>query len=156
SVADVLEIIKEGKAYINIHTVNFPGGEINGHFTLANGAPSFSAPPAPPAWTDDHTDPNAASRFLTQTTFGPSSSDIAAVQALGYDGWINNQFNLPASHHLPLVLGNVSADPTTPYPSSLTFNAWWQQSITAPDQLRQRMAFALSEILVVSENGVLQ
>ncbi len=33
------------------------------------------------------------------------------------------------------------------------FNAWWQNSITAPDQLRQRVAFALSEIFVASENN---
>src|SRR5262249_33982983 len=32
---------------------------------------------------------------------------------------------------------------------------WWQQSVTAPDQLRQRVAFALSQIMVVSENGTL-
>src|SRR4029077_19785345 len=38
----------------------------------------------------------------------------------------------------------------------LVFNTWWQESITAPDQLRQRVAFALSEILVVSQQGVLQ
>ncbi len=37
-----------------------------------------------------------------------------------------------------------------------TFNTWWQQSVTAPDQLRQRVAFALSEIMVISDNGVLQ
>src|SRR5262249_54362077 len=36
------------------------------------------------------------------------------------------------------------------------YNTWWQQSATAPDQLRQRVAFALSEITVVSDNGVLQ
>jgi uncharacterized protein (DUF1800 family) len=53
-------------------------------------------------------------------------------------------------------LTNVSGDPTLPYPSALTFNAWWQQSITAPDQLRQRVAFALSEIMVVSENSLLK
>jgi hypothetical protein len=56
---------------------------------------------------------------------------------------------------LPVVQANASADPTTPYPSSLTFNTWWQQSVTAPDQLRQRVAFALSEIMVISQNGVL-
>ncbi len=156
STADILEIIREGKTYINIHSVNYPNGEINGHFILANGTQVFSPPPLAPALTDDHSDPNAAARFLIQSSFGPSPGDIAAVQTLGYDGWINNQFNLPASHHLPLVLANVSADPTKPYPSALTFNAWWQQSVTAPDQLRQRVAFALSEILVVSENGVLQ
>ena len=43
---------------------------------------------------------------------------------------------------------------TAHYPGTLTFNTWWQQSVTAPDQLRQRVAFALSEIMVVSESGV--
>jgi len=155
SVADIGEIIKEGKAYINVHTENFPGGEINGHFTAANGSQTFDPPPAPPAWTDDHANTNAAARFLIQATFGPSPSEIAAVQSLGYDAWIANQFSLPISRHLPIVLANRSSDPTTPYPGSLTFNAWWRQAVTAPDQLRQRVAFALSEILVVSEDGVL-
>ena len=153
SSADLLEIVREGKSYINIHSVNYPAGEISGHFTLANGTQTFTPPPAPPAWADDHADPNAAARFLVQTTFGSTANDIANVQAQGYSAWINQQFSQPASHHFPLVLSNISSDPTRPYPSSLTFNAWWQQSVTAPDQLRQRMAFALSEILVISENS---
>jgi uncharacterized protein (DUF1800 family) len=154
--ADLLEIVREGKAYINIHSLNYPNGEINGHFTLASGTQTFTPPPPPPAWTDDHTDSNAAARFLVQSTFGPTAAEVANVQALGYAGWINAQFALPAGHHLPLVMTNISPDPTQPFPSTLTFNAWWQQSLTAPDQLRQRMAFALSEIMVVSENSALQ
>ena len=153
SAADVREIISEGKAYINIQTPAYPDGEISGHFTQANGTPAFTPPPAPPSWTDDHSSSNAASRFLIQATFGPSPSDIASVQSLGYDSWINNQFALPVSHHLPNVFATVNSDPTTPYPSSLTFNTWWKQSVTAPDQLRQRVAFALSELMVVSENN---
>jgi uncharacterized protein (DUF1800 family) len=156
SSADIVEIIREGKAYINIHTANYPAGEINGHFTLAEGSQSFTPPPAPPTWVDDHSNSNAAARFLIQATFGPNSNDIATVQSQGYDGWINNQFAQPIMHHLGNVVANRSADPTTPFPGNLTFNTWWQQSVTAPDQLRQRVAFALSEILVVSENGVLQ
>ncbi|HZQ46230.1 MAG TPA: DUF1800 family protein, partial [Verrucomicrobiae bacterium] len=156
STADILEILNEGKASIIVDTGNFPTGEISGHFTLSSGAQVFTPPPSPPAWIDDHSNPNAAARFLIQATFGPNSNDIAAVQSMGYSGWISNQFSLPVSHHLPYVLTNVYADPTDPYPSSSTFNAWWRQSITAPDQLRQRVAFALSEIMVISENGVLQ
>jgi len=156
SVSDILEIIREGKASITLHTAVYPAGEVQGHFTLASGTQTFTPPPAPPAWTDDRSDANAAARFLIQATFGPSASDISAVQALGYAGWINNQFGLPATHHLANVMANVSPDPTRAYPSTLTFNAWWQSSVTAPDQLRQRVAFALSEIMVVSENGVLQ
>jgi len=156
SVADIREIIRSGKAYINLHTAANPAGEIKGNFVVAEGSQTFSPPPDPPAWTDDHADANAAARFLIQATFGPTASEIASVQALGYEGWIDSQFALPTTTHLPLVHANASADPTTPYPGNLTFNTWWQQSVTAPDQLRQRVAFALSEILVVSEDGVLQ
>ncbi len=46
--------------------------------------------------------------------------------------------------------------PATRNSTSDWFDAWWQNSITAPDQLRQRVAFALSEIMVVSANGTLE
>ena len=154
--SDILEIINEGKAAIVIESTAFAGGEIGGHFTLAAGSQTFTPPPAPPAWTDDSANPNAAVRFLTQATFGASSNDIAAVQSLGYAGWIANQFSLPTTHALPNVLAHPYSDPTDLYQSPLWFNTWWQNSITAPDQLRQRVAFALSEIFVVSENGTLQ
>ncbi|HEX3717418.1 MAG TPA: DUF1800 family protein [Verrucomicrobiae bacterium] len=154
--ADVSQIISGGMAYINIDTVNYPDGELSGHFVLANGSQSFTPPPSPPAWTDDSANSNAASRFLIQATFGPSPSDIATVQSMGYANWLAYQFSLPPTHVLPVVVANKNADPANPYPSADWFNAWWKQSITAPDQLRQRVAFALSEIMVVSENGVLQ
>jgi uncharacterized protein (DUF1800 family) len=154
-ISDILEIISEGKASINIESSAFPSGEISGHFTAANGSQTFTPPPPPPAWTDDSANSNAAVRFLAQATFGASPSDVAAVQSLGYNNWISNQFSLPATHQLPYVLANPNSDPTDPYQSYLTFDSWWRASVTAPDQLRQRIAFALSEILVISENGVL-
>jgi uncharacterized protein (DUF1800 family) len=153
---DIIEIINENKAYIAALTTAYPNGEISGHFTIATGTQNFTAPPAPPAWTDDSANPNAAVRFLTQATFGASSNDIVAVQSLGYSNWISNELLIPATHHLPVVLANANPDPTDPYPSTDWFNAWWQNSVTAPDQLRQRVAFALSEIMVISENGTLQ
>jgi uncharacterized protein (DUF1800 family) len=156
SAADIVEIIAESKASVVIETKAFANGEIGGHFTPAKGSQTFSPPPAPPAWTDDSADPSAAVRFLTQATFGASSNDIAAVQSLGYAGWLANQFSLPATHTLSNVLAHPYSDPTDLYQSPLWFNTWWQNSITAPDQLRQRVAFALSEIFVVSENSALQ
>jgi uncharacterized protein (DUF1800 family) len=156
STSDILELINENKCSIVIQTAANPAGEIGGHFTLAAGSQTFTPPPAPPAWTDDSADPNAAARFLTQATFGSSPADIASVQALGYSNWISNQFTLPVTHHLPVVEANQSSDPTRPFPSADWFNAWWQNSVTAPDQLRQRVAFALSEIMVASETGTLQ
>jgi len=156
SAADIQEIINENKCYILIQTAANPNGEIGGHFTLAAGSQTFTPPPAPPAWTDDSANTNAAVRFLAQATFGPGAADIASVQSLGYTNWILNQFSLPATHHLPVVFANMSLDPTDPFPSSDWFNTWWQNSVTAPDQLRQRVAFALSEIMVASETGTLQ
>jgi hypothetical protein len=155
SAADVIEVLKEGKGYITILTDFYPNGELIGHFEQALGSTSFTPPPPPPAWTDDHANASAASRFLIQTTFGPSPSDVANVQSMGYTNWIDNQIALPATHHLPLLYAKRSPDPTLPYSGNTVFNTWWQQSITAPDQLRQRIAFALSEIMVVSDQGVL-
>jgi uncharacterized protein (DUF1800 family) len=156
STNDILEIINQNKCSIVIQTAANPAGEIGGHFTAAAGSQIFIPPPPPLSWTDDSGDSNAVVRFLTQATFGPSAADIASVQALGYSNWICSQFALPATHHLPLVFAHKSPDPSNPYPSTDWFNTWWQNSVTAPDQLRQRVAFALSEILVVSENGTLQ
>jgi hypothetical protein len=77
------------------------------------------------------------------------------VQSLGYT-WLANQFSIPATHGLTERAGQSVFGSNRSVSKSLWFNTWWQQSITAPDQLRQRVAFALSEIFVVSENGTLQ
>ncbi|PWU10217.1 MAG: hypothetical protein C5B50_25950, partial [Verrucomicrobia bacterium] len=156
STADVQEAIREGKAYLVVQTASNPDGEIYGHFTLANGTQTFTPPPPALTWTDDHSSSNAAARFLTQATFGASRTEIANVQANGYATWINNQFTSNTTHHLPLMNANISSDPTDPFDSVVVYNTWWQNSITAPDQLRQRVAFALSEILVTSQQGALQ
>src|SRR6185503_9027653 len=103
SIADIQEIINENKCSIVIQTAANPGGEIGGHFTLAAGSQTFTPPPPPASWAEDSADANAAARFLTQATFGPSPADIASVQALGYRNWISSQFALPVTHHLPIV-----------------------------------------------------
>ncbi|MCB1278622.1 DUF1800 family protein [Prosthecobacter sp.] len=155
--AEVVELIKQGKAYVNLHTAMFPAGEIRGNFTLSNGSRTFSPPPPPPAWTDDHTTANAAARFLTQSTFGPSISDIQALQGMAsYEAWIDDQFTKAPTPHLPEVIRTEQASAQGgAYDEILTFNSWWRNSITGADQLRQRIAFALSEIHVVSAQGPL-
>ena len=162
--AAVVELIKQGKAYINIHTADYPAGEIRGNYTLANGSRTFSPPPPPLSWPDDSNSNNGASRFLTQATFGPSPSDIAALRAIvpsggktRYELWIDDQFTKPASDTLPEVLRTERSDAQggSAFDETLLFNAWWRNSITGADQLRQRAAFALSEIHVVSAQGPL-
>ncbi len=156
--ADVVNLIEGGDAYLNIHTALNPSGEIKGNFALQAGSQTFTAPAAAPVWTQDHASANASSRFLEQTTFGPSSADIAAVQSSGYSGWIESQFLLGPTSHAAIVIAkkNVTNPNNPTYGTSLTTNAWWQNAITAPDQLRQRVAFALAEILVISSAGPLE
>ncbi|OFI33600.1 hypothetical protein BFC17_03030 [Alteromonas lipolytica] len=91
--------------------------------------------------------PAEASRFLLQTSFGPTPESIEAVSEAGYSQWIEQQFQLPVAEHLPLL------NSTFPEPEIYAHHwveTWWQQSVRAEDQLRQRVAFALSEIFVIS------
>jgi len=164
SAAEIREIIKQGKAYINLHTALYPTGEIRGNYTLAGGSRTFTPPPQPPSWTDDHATDAGAVRFLTQATFGPNIADITALKAMAsYEAWIDNQFDplspssQPASYQLAEVLARELSDASggAQFSEDLTFNAWWRNSISGPDQLRQRVAFALSQIHVVSAQGPL-
>lgn len=104
----------------------------------------------------------AASRFLIQSTFGPSRAEIAAFLALGADQtarstqWIDSQIALPRTQtHFQYLLARKAEYDTVgkEYYDDITREAFWGQALTSPDQLRQRLAFALSEVLVVSSNG---
>jgi uncharacterized protein (DUF1800 family) len=91
-----------------------------------------------------------AARFLTQATFGPNKADVDRVLALGLSAWVDEQFTAPQSLHLPAV--PAYNDLLTPqfvgqFP---LLNTWWTKAAIAPDQLRQRTAFALSQLFVIS------
>lgn len=95
-----------------------------------------------------------AARLLAQATFGPRFADIAEVRQRGVAGWIDAQIAVPPSSALQIMRQRTG----NPNPDALigfgTFTeAWFQLSLRAPDQLRQRVAFALSQIMVVSERG---
>jgi uncharacterized protein (DUF1800 family) len=108
-------------------------------------SPAPTPPPPPPA---PSISANEAARFLTQATFGPTEADIARVQAIGYSAWIDEQFALPATAHLSYVQAQNTA--TTAASFAHVSDTFWKQAITAPDQLRQRVKFALSQIVVIS------
>ncbi|MGH6624302.1 MAG: DUF1800 domain-containing protein, partial [Burkholderiaceae bacterium] len=110
-------------------------------------APAPAPTPAPPSAANVNAD--EAARFLTQATFGPTDAEIAHVQAVGYSTWIDEQFALPSSKHLPYVQANVNV---LNFGANFVFvqDSFWQQAIPASDQLRQRIKFALSQLVVVS------
>ena len=95
-----------------------------------------------------------AARLLTQATFGPTASLLAHVQVVGFPGFFTEQFNTSQTFTLPRVDAAIAALPPDSGASNSMFQeAWWNTVVTAPDQLRQRVAFALSEIFVASSLG---
>lgn len=94
----------------------------------------------------------AAARLLDQATFGPTLNDISHVQTVGLNAYLTEQFAIPTT-----LLPDIAATPPTICVNTLLpceQSEWWQTMLTAPDQLRQRVAFALSEMFVVSTNSV--
>jgi uncharacterized protein (DUF1800 family) len=95
-----------------------------------------------------------AGRFLAQATFGPTGDDIERLMKAGYGSWIDQQLALPAtSHRLSWEAADAAiraAAPGSTAGQNEVFESFWKQAVTGPDQLRQRMAFALSEIFVIS------
>ncbi len=92
-----------------------------------------------------------AARFLTQATFGARSlADIVDVRKKGYSAWIDEQMARPASSQVDYVNGAVVRHNTGYAFDSDSYEAIWQQWLFGQDQLRARMAFALSQIFVIS------
>jgi uncharacterized protein (DUF1800 family) len=164
--------LERGQIYVALDTKNHPTGEVRGTFIHVNGSEKFQAPAPAPKLSAEAPTPRDVARFLTQATFGPKKSEIddflhppvspnqPPPKPMTFDGWINEQMAIPASSHLETMRADFRAfPPTSPRPrinNTNRQNAWWQLTLTAPDQLRQRVAFALSEIFVVSDvNGTL-
>jgi uncharacterized protein (DUF1800 family) len=91
---------------------------------------------------------DAAARFLDQASWGPTPASIAQLQQMGIDAWLKAQFALNTSN-LPdqplLTTAGKTNNNLAPVQA-----AFFQNAVTGGDQLRQRVAFALSEIWVVS------
>ena len=93
-----------------------------------------------------------ASRFLAQATFGPNEAEIDKLAGMSYGQWIDEQFAKPTTLHR-LYINQAAAD-AAQFGQQLTnthfYDSWWTQVLGSDDQLRQRVAFALSQILVIS------
>jgi uncharacterized protein (DUF1800 family) len=96
----------------------------------------------------------AATRFLAQASFGADEASVARVSALGYAAWIDEQFALPsASHRASWDAADAAVKALNPSGSigqDGVVNSFWKRAISGNDQLRQRVAYALSQIFVVS------
>ena len=87
---------------------------------------------------------------MNRASFGATQEDAAALMATGYSGWIKQEFAKPANPQLPRLLANamqINANIFAPDEGYIT----WEDFVREDDQLRQRMMFALSQILVVGD-----
>ena len=122
-----------------------------------NGALRMTWPVAaaiPTATLERHHD---ASRFLLQTTFGPTAATIDQLATQTYASWIDEQMKLPVTdRYVNAVQARFDlGDPYRPGGNQYTpyevSRAFWSGVSNAPDQLRQRAAYALHQIILVSQ-----
>ena len=95
-----------------------------------------------------------AARFLMQATWGPTMGEIDRVAAIGPEAWLQEQFaTSPRDSHWTYVVerkGPIGCNPCNSQYINATMESFWDQAVQGPDQLRQRMVFALSQVFVVS------
>ena len=115
-------------------------------------------------------DMRGSSRFLASSTMGYTIEDVQALTETGIESWIDNQMSLPASEYaLPTVefifdlldqcyetFGESLCEQNFITNAGMWRVIWWDHVMKSEDQLRQRVALALSEILVISDKSELQ
>jgi uncharacterized protein (DUF1800 family) len=119
------------------------------------GGGGSTEPPPPPPPPPPPVTKVEAFQLLNQATFGATEAEALDVIAMREEQWIADQMLKPASLQLPHMLslpppqfmGQLHAD---------RVDIWFRNVLLEEDQLRQRVAFALSEIMVVSQLGALQ
>jgi len=107
-----------------------------------------------------------ADQFLQRVTFGPKESEIEALaQRMGEIGiiraaeeWIDEQFEIDPTSHVETAEQMVQDDGLNftqngVWIQRFRHQAWYHIALNAPDQLKQRIAWALCQIVVTSEDG---
>ncbi|SHG35016.1 DUF1800 family protein [Massilia sp. CF038] len=107
-------------------------------------APDKSVPTVPPTAPE-------ASRFLAQSSMGTTREELIRVQTVGYRAWLEEQFKMaPSATRWDWLIAGGHGALDKKNSESGADACLWVKMITAPDTLRQRVTFALSEIIVTS------
>ena len=123
----------------------------------------LGTPPVPVVTPED------AARFLDQATFGATDADIRNLSMIGFQAWLNEQFSMPLNPQEPgveqaLIVNNPPCATTdltcnaglfvqNDQDEGLVQDSFWQNALTANDELRQRVVYALTQLLVISSNN---
>ena len=115
---------------------------------------------AQPVFTDSFESPYSlpksdaeAARFLNQASFGATPVSIGNVRNAGTDGWIDQQAALPATLSRPFLetLTVTENNAGNSLDQIHRIQRWFDTAVRAPDQLRQRVAWALGQVVVTSD-----
>lgn len=126
------------------------------------GTSTVSVAPPPPSVANVATraaNKADAARFLQRATFGPHTASVAKLMQQTYSDWIDDQMNVAQTRYLDGVdsvlrehgLFNITDGRRQFDRQQIRSDVFWKIAFNAPDQLRQRVAFALGQILVVSD-----
>jgi uncharacterized protein (DUF1800 family) len=91
-----------------------------------------------------------AARFLTQATFGPTVREIDRLSVIGYTAWLDEQSSATVSLQRPTMQAIAQQQSGDVYQHDRVMR-WWRTAVEGHDQLRLRVAFAWSEIFVISD-----
>ncbi|MEL7231449.1 MAG: DUF1800 family protein [Pseudomonadota bacterium] len=90
-----------------------------------------------------------AARFLARATFGGTKTDIQNLVGVDAADWLRAEFDKSPTLYLPEM--QTLRNPDGNFPWNVATYQYWDRILTTDDQLRQRMVFALSQILVISD-----
>jgi uncharacterized protein (DUF1800 family) len=137
-----------------VGTPSAPGGGATP--PAASGGPSPAPPvltgsgPPLPSLAERPSAPDAA-RFMTQATFGTKTlEEMEALRVEGFPHWLWTQFNTPAASHTAYLNAQLVRTSNNRATDEMAYEAIWQQWLQGADQLRARVSFALSQIMVIS------
>ncbi len=128
------------------------GGESSPPATVTPPAVIPPPPPPPPSGQESLTLDSAqkAASFLSKTSFGGTSERIESIQGMLPSKLLQAEFAKTPSYILPALRTSFEAGEDVD--NRAHASAFWNAMIEADDQLRQRMVFALSQIVVISDN----
>jgi len=134
------------------------GGSVSSSTSPGTRLPDAAAPePAAGAVPPQRVDSTEAFRFLSQASFGASPVSIDEVRSRTYKRWIADQAAVPWRALAPQVeqryLARLASDPTARPDRNDAVGAFWREALTSQAQLRWRVAYALSQIFVLSLDG---
>jgi uncharacterized protein (DUF1800 family) len=167
---EALDALINGRIYVNVHSANFPAGEIRGDYRQQEGAVEFELPDSPSPLADLNPEDldRDISRFLMQSTFGPTPELMSSVRrtinqagdrGTGLKNWLDVQMNPTSRPAISLLALTKAADQheasfySEGKPRLRSHNlrhGWWVMAAKGSDHLRQRVAFALSQIFIIS------